>query len=315
MDGNHLPAVRVPTMPTGGGEDGEETEETPIVDLPSSEKFGFAWPDKSMSGTPLSPPSLPVNEPDTSEVETSESESLASRDSTHSNGLKESPEQTTPTNESPASSSGSQPPPTIPRLSRAFSMPLPAQLGHLKNPHRSPLSTPLNTLSLPSSPRPLSSPRFQELSLELADSVQTVIQTLLQIAPPHLLDPAKEQFSACSLSVPSPSISAMLTAMKNLNYMSANMAALAGEGEQASGSWPASLYQEEITAPQDDFDIGEMLQSMGDSLSGLAAQAGVDLVLFHADVGMKHVSVRGDECGISSALSHVRALILFRSFD
>jgi osomolarity two-component system response regulator SSK1 len=56
---------------------------------------------------------------------------------------------------------------------------------------------------------------------------------------------------------------------------------------------------------QNDFDIGEMLQSVGDVLSGVAAQAGVDLVLFHGDVGMKHVTVRGDENGISFALSHV----------
>ena len=55
----------------------------------------------------------------------------------------------------------------------------------------------------------------------------------------------------------------------------------------------------------DDFDIDEILQSVGDSLSGVASQAGVDLVLFHADVGMKHVSVQGDECGISYILSHV----------
>ena len=55
----------------------------------------------------------------------------------------------------------------------------------------------------------------------------------------------------------------------------------------------------------DDFDIGELLQSVGDTLSGAAAQAGVDLVLYHGDVGMKHVSVKGDECGISYVLSHV----------
>ena len=55
----------------------------------------------------------------------------------------------------------------------------------------------------------------------------------------------------------------------------------------------------------EDFDIGEMLQSVGDALSGLAAQAGVELVLYHSDVGMRHVSVRGDECGVSYSLSHV----------
>ena len=89
----------------------------------------------------------------------------------------------------------------------------------------------------------------------------------------------------------------MLTTMKNLNYMSANISNLGLYSQNLDSDGNPAL---------DDFDIGEILQSVGDSLSGVASQAGVDLVLFHADVGMKHVSVQGDECGISYALSHVR---------
>ena len=62
---------------------------------------------------------------------------------------------------------------------------------------------------------------------------------------------------------------------------------------------------------QTDFDIGEMLQSVGDALSGITAQTGVDLVLFHGDAGIKHVSVRGDENGLSYTLSHVRSIKLY----
>jgi len=41
-------------------------------------------------------------------------------------------------------------------------------------------------------------------------------------------------------------------------------------------------------------------------LSGAAAQAGVDLVLYHGDdIGLRHVCVKGDESGISYVLSHV----------
>lgn len=304
-----LPAVRVPTVSTGIGEDGEHVQETPIVDLPSAEKFGFAWPDGSVSnGTGAAPlPIAPTNELEGSEVDSSESESLMSRESTPRTGEKEPSDQSTPTNESPTvepSPSPSQP--TVPRLSRAFSMPAPSQLGHLNHPHRSPS---VLTPDLPSPPllgQHPSSSRYHELSVELADSVQMVIQTLLQISPPHLLDPAKEQFAACSLSVPSPSVSAMLTAMKNLNYMSANMMTLVGDSHGLAPARQSGFFPETRSAIQDDFDVGEMLQSVGDSLSGVVAQAGVDLVLYHADVGMKHVSVKGDECGISSALTHVR---------
>lgn len=178
------------------------------------------------------------------------------------------------------------------RLSRAFSMPLPSQLGHLNRPHRSLSSRHFPPVSTPTTPASPST----ELAEELADSVQMVIQTLLQITPPHLLDPAKEQFSACALQIPTPSISALLTSMKNLNYMSRHMSFLLS---------PSVETPTHNGATQDEFDIGEMLQSVGDALSGIAAEACVELVLFHGDVAMKHVAVRGDECGISYSLSHV----------
>ena len=59
------------------------------------------------------------------------------------------------------------------------------------------------------------------------------------------------------------------------------------------------------TTMHNEFDIGEMLQCLGDALSGAAAQLGVDLVLYHANIGLKRVYVSGDESAISFALSHV----------
>jgi len=190
------------------------------------------------------------------------------------------------------------------RLFRAFSMPLPSQLGHLNRPHRSlsPHHSPcVSTPPAPTSPS-------TELAQELADSVQMAIQILLQISPPQLLDPAKEQYSACALQIPTPSISALLTSMKNLNYMSKHM---------------SSFFSPSVETPthngtaQDEFDIGEMLQSVGDALSGIAAETGVELVLFHSDVSMKHVAVRGDECGILYSLSHVSVnrILVAQRFD
>jgi hypothetical protein len=202
------------------------------------------------------------------------------------------------------------------------------------------------------------------LSLELADSVQAAIQILLQLTPPHLFDTAKEQFSACTVQMPATSLTSLLTAMKNLNYLSEHIAPLCADEtllhSPTQGTTPtssetkpriASVTEEEpspdaelTTSPTElarpfpspygasrasftgaesttslktlatepssmlqDFDIGEMVQSVGDLLGGLIAQAGVDLVLFHGDVGMKHFSVRADEGGVCYVLSHVSA--------
>lgn len=188
---------------------------------------------------------------------------------------------------------GSPPPMPLPRLSRSFTMPLPSQLGHLQRPQLSqsssskPSTVPQITVSSPSG--------SDVLATELAESVQMVIQTLLQISPPQLLDPAKEQLSGCALQVPTPSISALFTSMKMLNYLSKHMASLSPSGLQS----PPLLVE-------DEFDVGELLQSVGDALSGVAAEAGVDLVIFHADSSLKDLRIKTDECGLIYTLSYVR---------
>ncbi|KAJ7477206.1 hypothetical protein B0H11DRAFT_2030242 [Mycena galericulata] len=193
------------------------------------------------------------------------------------------------------------PPRIHPRFSRAFSVP---QLGRLQNPHRTlqqGASTGYpNGQSDPGTP---SSSQFYELSLELADLVQMAIQTLLQISPPQVLEPTREQFSACALSVPTPSMSAMFTAMRNLNYFSANMAAFCHE-PPGDPLGPSGLIS------NTHFDLGELLQSVGDVMSGAAAAAGVDLVLYHGDLSLKYAWVSGSESGLTVALSHVLRQIM-----
>lgn len=143
---------------------------------------------------------------------------------------------------------------------------------------------------------------LQMLSLELADSLQSAIQTLLHLSPPHMLDNAKEQYSGCTVQMPTTSLSALLTSMKGLNYLSANVESLCLEEQRERGM---GILDNAHSPPVEDFDIGELIQSVADLLSGQAAQLGVDLVVFHGDVGIKHVSVRGDGQGLGYALSHV----------
>lgn len=91
-----------------------------------------------------------------------------------------------------------------------------------------------------------------------------------------------------------------MSSMRGLNYLSANARALC---EDAAISGPDSVFG--LSNKREDFDIGELLQSVADLLCGQAAQAGVDFVLFHGDVGIKHVSVQGSAEGLAYALGHV----------
>lgn len=172
-----------------------------------------------------------------------------------------------------------------PKLVRAFSQP---QLGHLRHPHAT-----IDAIQQPILPS-LPSPGADELATELADSVQMIIQTLLQTSPPHILDPTREQLSGCALQIPTPSISALFTSMKTLNYMSKHIHAF---NVPNGPSTPAPA--------EDNFDAGDLLQSVGDALSGLAAQTGVDLVIFHSDPTFKNLAIVSDECALIYALSYV----------
>lgn len=325
-----IPTVRLPTV-IPDTSDESTPQSSVILDLPPSGKFGFAWPadagpvpslqlqaDHHISLSSSDAESAPSEHEHESEEKAGEKSYKTRRWSTgagkkgYGDGSDDS-DFTTPTNRLNLDKNPlDQPSP--PRLSRAFSVPLPSQIGYLKNPKRSPL--------LVSPPPEMQSSsdmiHIHELSLELADSAQMIIQTLLQLSPPQLFDPAKEQLSACALPIPIPSISALFTVMKSLNYMSANMAAFStplssppcepsnqtiNVDSNNSAISNAALQAPEISVR--DFDIGETLQGVGDALSGMAADIGVDLVLFHGDVGMKHIAVKGDEIGISYALSHV----------
>jgi len=223
--------------------------------------------------------------------------------------------------------------PQPPQFNRTFSAPLPARMGALRHPlsptrdrldsysaHPPRLHTSFSVFSTPNTARPWSTkvesdssltvvsressmpqtPQtpLQAISIELADSLQSAIQTLLHLSPPHMLDNAKEQYSGCTVQMPTTSLSALFTSMRTLNYLSANVENLCEGMTKEDGILTN-------TDNFEDFDIGELLQSVADSLGGQAAQAGVDLALFHGDVGIKHISVHGDGEGLGYLLSHV----------
>jgi osomolarity two-component system, response regulator SSK1 len=298
-----LPAVRLQPLQPGTIEsvDGAD-EDTVIVELPSSAKFAFTWP----SNLHMSPtlPNLDQSSLPALEEDTVESTPDPPSPPTHKRTPWDETEDTAQASGTSSGHDAAENSLSVPKISRAFSTPTLAQLRQFRNPRRTISETEWN-------PKPLDpTPDFEQfhgLSLELADSVQAVVQTLLQFCPPQVLDTAKEQFSGCSISVPTTSMSAILTSMKNLNYVSAHM---------CNFGFPSTTSRAGVTPPNfpapvtSHFDIGEMLQAVGDSLSGLAAQAGIDLVLFHQDVGMKHVAVKGDESCLSYLLSYVRGVVV-----
>ncbi|KAF8516635.1 hypothetical protein JB92DRAFT_2909811 [Gautieria morchelliformis] len=280
MSDDTLPTVRLGSLCEG---------DSKFHEIGPADKFGFTWlgDQTSQKRLDLTPRQDSYQDHLSVHVTLASEETDSSRSNDHNHEDSGVPDP------SDTSRSSSHLGASLPRLSRAFSMPSTSQIGHWQHPSRR------NTEIHAFDEKPTSADQhFQELALELADSVQMAIQTLLQLSPPQLFDAAKEQFSACALQIPTTSFCALLTSMKNLNYISANMHTVCLDVDPRQDS-----------LVKDEFDIGEVLQSVGDTLGGIAAEAEVDLVLHHGDV-IKHMGVRGDECGVSYALSHIIQQVL-----
>ena len=168
-----------------------------------------------------------------------------------------------------------------PPILRTLSTPLPSRVGTLLNP----LTT-----------RPAPSP-VTSFSREIADAVQCAVQTLLHLSPPHLLDDVKEQYSGCGVQIPTTSMSALFSSLRNLNYLCAHSEAL--------------VAGQSINQTLRDFDLGEMIQGVADLHSGQAARQGVDLVLSNIESSIKLVSGYGDAEGLEFLVGHVSMPFMF----
>ncbi|ORX39892.1 hypothetical protein BD324DRAFT_597490 [Kockovaella imperatae] len=112
-----------------------------------------------------------------------------------------------------------------------------------------------------------------------ADTIQSAAQLLLHLTPRHETN---------QVDVPAASLGALLSTLRNLNYLCANADACDGESQ--------------VTPDLRTFIVGEMLQRVGDILSGQAAQGGVDLVISDASDGRL---AHGDIQGASLLVTHI----------
>lgn len=143
------------------------------------------------------------------------------------------------------------------------------------------------------------------VSQEIQDVALMVITTLEQFSPSTLLSNSQELLSACSIAVPIASISAINTTIRQVCHVSSHLDLLSKLTVQAWTRSNINLLQlpNLILA---EFDIGELLQNLGDALAGLAAKLDVNLVIYHCDNSLHHTIVKGDEGAIRHALLNVK---------
>ncbi|KAI8333126.1 hypothetical protein BC941DRAFT_473777 [Chlamydoabsidia padenii] len=122
----------------------------------------------------------------------------------------------------------------------------------------------------------------QAITNEVHHAALMILTTLEQCSPSIILNQTQELLSACSIAVPTTSISAIQTTLKQLCHVNS----LARPIELSCCG----------------FDIGDLCQSVGDALAGLAATLDVKLVLYHSESGLHHTQVIGDEAALRHAL-------------
>lgn len=146
------------------------------------------------------------------------------------------------------------------------------------------------------------------VSQEIQDVALMVITTLEQFSPTSILSNTHELLSACSIAVPIASISAINTTIRQICHVSSHLELLSKLTIQAWTRSNIHLLQlpDLILA---EFDIGELLQNLGDALAGVSAKLDVDLVIYHCDNSLHHTIVIGDEGAIRHALLNVRTII------
>ncbi|KAG2201024.1 hypothetical protein INT47_006568 [Mucor saturninus] len=148
------------------------------------------------------------------------------------------------------------------------------------------------------------------VSQEIQDVALMVITTLEQFSPANILaNHTHELLSACSIAVPIASISAINTTIRQVCHVSSHLELLSKLTIQAWTRSNIHLLQLP-TLVSAEFDIGELLQSLGDALAGVAAKLGVDFVIYHCDNRLHHTVVIGDEGAIRHALlNHIRNIL------
>ncbi|KAI8647301.1 hypothetical protein BD408DRAFT_408956 [Parasitella parasitica] len=140
------------------------------------------------------------------------------------------------------------------------------------------------------------------VSQELRDAALMVMATLEQFSPSSILCNTHELLSACSIAVPIASISAMNTTIKQACHISSHLNLIARMLREANSANVLPEQDRVKSNVSQEFDVGELMQNVGDALAGMSAKLGVHFVIYHTDNGFFYPNVVGDEDAVKHAL-------------
>lgn len=144
-------------------------------------------------------------------------------------------------------------------------------------------------------------------SRDIGDASAMITATLEQFAPPSILSNTYELLSACSMAVPITTISAINTTVKQACHIGSQLKVLSDMLSEHVK--PKKTIE---TTAHHSFNIGELVQNVGDALAGLSAKLGIHFIIYHMDNGLHYTNIIGDEDATRHALVHVRLIKNFK---
>jgi osomolarity two-component system response regulator SSK1 len=148
------------------------------------------------------------------------------------------------------------------------------------------------------------------VSQEIRDAALMVMATLEQFSPSSILCNTHELLSACSIAVPIASVSAINTTIKQACHISSHLNLLSRMLREADTHHVIPEEDRVKSFVNQEFDMGELIQNVGDALAGISAKLGVHFVIYHTDNGLYYTNVIGDEDATKHFLINVRSVSL-----
>ncbi|KAK9711153.1 Two-component response regulator SSK1p [Basidiobolus ranarum] len=140
---------------------------------------------------------------------------------------------------------------------------------------------------------------IKTVAMEFEDTTSMAVQIVKQLSPPELLIKPQEHVSACSIPIPTASVTAIHTSLRHIINISSRLNVIS---QLITNDDQANENLRLILSNKSEFEIGGLIQSIGDLLAGTAAESKVELVLCHEDSGFHHMHVLGNENAFRHAL-------------
>lgn len=144
------------------------------------------------------------------------------------------------------------------------------------------------------------------VSQEIKDAAVMVMATLEQFSPSSILMNTHELLSACSMAVPIASISAINTTIKEACHIGSHLSLISKMLRQSTSHHVLPEEERVKSTVRQEFDMGELIQNVGDALAGMSAKLGVHFVIYHTDNLLYYPNVIGDEEATKHALTNVK---------